>query len=293
MTRPTILLTGANGQVGFELQRALVAYGKVIACDHQKLDLGDRDALVDAVRSLKPQLIVNAAAYTAVDRAESEVSRAEAINALAPAILAEEAKHIDAALIHFSTDYVFDGASTLPYDEQALTGPLNVYGRTKRDGERAIAAIGGAHLIFRTSWVYGLRGANFLLTMLRLAAERDELRVVADQFGVPNWSRDLATTVAAVVSKGLPTVVERAGLYHLSAGGATSWFDFARAIIGDVKRPRVVPITTAEYPTPARRPAYGVLATGKFDRTFGIALPTWDDALARCLAERRVTQGVA
>ena len=293
MTRPTILLTGANGQVGFELQRALVAYGKVIACDHQKLDLGDRDALVDAVRSLKPQLIVNAAAYTAVDRAESEVSRAEAINALAPAILAEEAKHIDAALIHFSTDYVFDGASTLPYDEQALTGPLNVYGRTKRDGERAIAAIGGAHLIFRTSWVYGLRGANFLLTMLRLAAERDELRVVADQFGIPNWSRDLATTVAAVVSKGLPTVVERAGLYHLSAGGATSWFDFARAIIGDVKRPRVVPITTAEYPTPARRPAYGVLATGKFDRTFGIALPTWDDALARCLAERRVTQGVA
>lgn len=293
MTRPTILLTGANGQVGFELQRALVAHGKVIACDHQKLDLGDRDALVDAVRSLKPQLIVNAAAYTAVDRAESEVSRAEAINAAAPAILAEEAKHIDAALIHFSTDYVFDGASTLPYDEQALTGPLNVYGRTKRDGERAIAAIGGAHLIFRTSWVYGLRGANFLLTMLRLAAERDELRVVADQFGVPNWSRDLAATVAAVVSKGLPTMVERAGLYHLSAGGATNWFDFARAIIGDVKRPRVVPITTAEYPTPARRPAYGVLATGKFDRTFGIALPTWDDALARCVAERRMTQGVA
>jgi dTDP-4-dehydrorhamnose reductase len=293
VTRPTILLTGANGQVGFELQRALVAHGEVIACDHQKLDLGDRDALVDAVRSLKPQLIVNAAAYTAVDRAESEVSRAEAINALAPAILAEEAKHIDAALIHFSTDYVFDGASTVPYDEQALTGPLNVYGRTKRDGERAIAAIGGAHLTFRTSWVYGLRGANFLLTMLRLAAERDELRVVADQFGVPNWSRDLATTVAAVVSEGLPVIVERAGLYHLSAGGATSWFDFARAIIGDVKRPRVVPITTAEYPTPARRPAYGVLATGKFDRTFGIALPTWSDALARCLAERRVTQGVA
>jgi dTDP-4-dehydrorhamnose reductase len=293
VTRPTILLTGANGQVGFELQRALVTHAKVIACDHQKLDLGDRDALVDAVRSLKPQLIVNAAAYTAVDRAESEVSRAETINAMAPAILAEESKRIDAALIHFSTDYVFDGASTLPYDEQALTGPLNVYGRTKRDGELAIAAIGCAHLIFRTSWVYGLRGANFLLTMLRLAAERDELRVVADQFGVPNWSRDLATTVAAVVSEGLPTIVERAGLYHLSAGGATSWFDFARSIIGDVKRPRVVPITTTEYPTPARRPAYGVLATGKFDRTFGIALPTWDDALARCLAERRVTQGVA
>jgi dTDP-4-dehydrorhamnose reductase len=293
VTRPTILLTGAHGQVGFELQRALVPHGKVIACDHAKLDLGDRDLLVDAVRSLKPQLIINAAAYTAVDRAESEVRQAEAINAVAPAILAEEAKSIDAALIHFSTDYVFDGASTSPYDEQALTGPLNVYGRTKRDGERAIAAVGGAHLIFRTSWVYGLRGANFLLTMLRLAAERDELRVVADQFGVPNWSRDLAATVAAVVSEGLPKLVERAGLYHLSARGTTSWYDFARAIVGDVKRPRVVPITTAEYPTPARRPPYGVLATGKFDRTFGLALPTWGDALARCLAERRVTQSAA
>ena len=169
----------------------------VTACDRSTLDLGDRDALVNAVRALKPQLIVNAAAYTAVDRAESEPDRAEAINATAPAILAEEAKRIDAALIHFSTDYVFDGARTTPYDEQVPTRPLNVYGRSKRDGEIAIAALVDAHLIFRTSWVYGLRGGNFLLTMLRLAAEREELRVVADQFGVPNWSRDLAETVAA------------------------------------------------------------------------------------------------
>jgi len=293
VTRPTILLTGANGQVGFELQRALAPHGEVIACDRGKLDLGDRDALANAVRSIRPQLIVNAAAYTAVDRAESEAARAEAINTMAPAILAEEAKRIDAALIHFSTDYVFDGASTVPYDEQAPTHPLNVYGRTKRDGERAVAAIGGAHLIFRTSWVYGLRGGNFALTMLRLAAEGDELRVVADQYGVPNWSRDLADTVAMLVGQGVPALVERAGMYHLSASGVTNWFDFARAIIGDVQRPRVVPITTAEYPTPARRPAYGVLATGKFEQVFGIASPAWRDALSRCLALRRGSPDIA
>lgn len=286
MTRPTILLTGAHGQVGFELQRTLALHGEVIACDRGKLDLGDRDALVDAVRSIRPQLIVNAAAYTAVDRAESEVGLAEAINTMAPAILAEEAKRLDAALIHFSTDYVFDGASKVPYDEQAPTRPLSVYGRSKLDGERAVVAIGGANLIFRTSWVYGVRGGNFLLTMLRLAAEREELRVVADQFGVPNWSRDLATTIATLVGGGLPALVERAGLYHLSAGGTTTWFEFARAIIGDVERPSMVPITTAEYPTPAQRPAYGVLATRKFEQAFGIALPTWRDALARCLAAR-------
>jgi dTDP-4-dehydrorhamnose reductase len=263
----------------------------VIACDRSKLDLGDRDALVGAVRSIRPHLIVNAAAYTAVDRAESEVARAEAVNTIAPAILAEEAKRIDAVLMHFSTDYVFDGASAVPYDELAPTHPLNVYGRTKRDGERAIAAIGGANLIFRTSWVYGLRGGNFLLTMLRLAAEREELRVVADQSGVPNWSRDLAEAIATLVGQGLLALVERAGLYHLSASGPTSWFDFARAIVGEVERPRVVPITTAEYPTPARRPAYGVLASAKFERTFGFALPTWRDALTRCLAMRRGIQG--
>jgi dTDP-4-dehydrorhamnose reductase len=293
VTRPTILLTGANGQVGFELQRALALHGDVTACDRSKLDLGDRDALVSVVRSIRPQLIVNAAAYTAVDRAESEVASAEAINTMAPAILAEEAKRIDAALIHFSTDYVFDGASAVPYDEHAPTRPLNVYGRTKRDGEDAIAAIGGAHLILRTSWVYGLRGGNFALTMLRLASEREELRVVADQSGVPNWSRDLADTVAMLVGQGLPALVERAGLYHLSASGATTWYDFARAIVGDVPRPRVVPITTAEYPTPARRPAYGVLATRKFETTFGITLPTWRDALARCLATRTETRKIA
>jgi dTDP-4-dehydrorhamnose reductase len=290
---PSILLTGANGQIGFELKRALAPLGVLTACDRGQLDLADRDALVHGVRSISPQIIVNAAAYTAVDKAESEVDRAEAVNAVAPAILAEEAKRAGAVLIHFSTDYVFDGGSANPYDEQAPTRPLNVYGRTKRDGESAIAEIGGACLIFRTSWVYGLRGGNFLLTMLRLAAEREELRVVSDQYGVPNWSQDLADTIAALVGRGVSGLIERAGLYHLSASGATNWYEFARAIIGEVERPRVIPITTAEYPTPARRPAYGVLASTKFEQAFGIALPGWREALARCLAKRRAVQGVA
>lgn len=283
MTQPTILLTGAAGQLGFELQSALAAHGSVTACDRGKLDLSDRDAIATRVRSLRPQLIVNAAAYTAVDRAENDVASAESVNARAPAILADEARRIDAVLVHFSTDYVFDGTATTPYDEDAPVGPLNVYGRSKLDGEKAIVAAQCAYAIFRTSWVYGTRGSNFLLTMQRLARERDELRVVADQIGVPNWTRDLASAIATIVGRGLPWLVERAGLYHLSAAGAASWFEFAQTIVGDVPRPRVVPIATAEYPTPARRPAYGVLATAKFERTFGFAQPHWHDALARCL----------
>ena len=284
MTRPKILLTGATGQVGFELARTLAAHGEVTACDRARLDLADPDALMGTVRALKPQLIVNAAAYTAVDRAEKEASQAEAINATAPAILAEEANRIDAVLIHFSTDYVFDGAATAPYDEQAPARPLNVYGRSKLTGEGAIAATGCASLIFRTGWIYGLRGSNFLLTIRRLAAERDELRIVADQFGAPNWSRTLAEASATLVGRGLSVLVERAGLYHLSAAGSATWCDFATAIIGNAQRPRVVPITTAEYPTAARRPAYAVLCTARFDRTFGFALPHWRDTLARCLS---------
>lgn len=283
MTRPEILLTGAAGQLGYELAQTLAPHGQVTACDRTRLDLADRDAVVATVRALRPRLIVNAAAYTAVDRAESAVEQAEAINATAPAILAEEAKRVAAALIHFSTDYVFDGAACAPYDEQAATGPLNVYGATKLAGERAIAAAGGASLVFRTSWVYGLRGSNFLRTIRRLAAERDELRIVADQVGVPNWSRALAEAISRLVGRGLPALAERAGLYHLSATGSASWFDFARAIVGSAGRPRIVPISTAEYPTVARRPAYAVLATGKFARTFGFALPEWREVLADCL----------
>src|SRR4030095_9936284 len=220
MRRPTILVTGATGQLGFELARLLPPCGNVIAADRARLDLADPDAIVAAVRGAKPDLIFNAGAYTAVDLAEKERDNAAAVNARAPGILAEEAKRIGAVLIHYSTDYVFDGSRTTPYPEDAPTAPLNVYGATKLEGERAIAAVGGAAIVFRTSWVYGRRGKNFLLTIERLAAERDELRIVADQVGVPNWCRVLAEATARVIGGGIPALAERAGLYHLSSTGS-------------------------------------------------------------------------
>jgi dTDP-4-dehydrorhamnose reductase len=284
MQRPSILVIGSNGQLGFELVRSLAPLGEVIAADRARLDLADTDALIAAVRGMKPDLIVNAGAYTAVDLAEKEAALASAVNAHAPGVLAEEARKIGAVLIHYSTDYVFDGSRTTPYSEDAPTAPINMYGKTKLDGERAIAAVGAAALVFRTSWVYGMRGRNFLLTILKLAEERDELRVVADQSGVPNWSRTLAEATARVVGGGLPGLVDRAGVYHLSAVGVASWYEFARAVVGDVPKPRVVPIATADYPLPARRPAYGVLDTGRFSATFGFALPDWRISLASCLA---------
>ncbi len=283
MRRPTILLTGAGGQLGGELAPLLAAHGDVVATDRATLDLADPDAIVAAVRGARPTLIVNAGAYTAVDVAEREFALAQAVNARAPGILAEEAKRIGAVLIHYSTDYVFDGARTTPYPEEAPTGPLNAYGASKLEGEHAVAAAGAHALVFRTSWVYGFTGKNFLVTIRRLAGVRDELRIVADQTGVPNWSRALAEATARVVAAGLPAAVARAGLYHLSSTGTATWHEFARAIVGDVAMPRVVPIASADYRTAARRPAYGVLATAKFERTFGFGLPDWRDALGRCL----------
>ena len=280
---PTILVTGAHGQLGRELAAALGTLGDVIALDHTALDLADRDGVVKTVRAIAPALIVNAAAYTAVDRAEQERDAAFAVNGNAPAILAEEAKRLNAVVIHYSTDYVFDGTQRVPYDENVTPNPLNAYGETKLVGERAIAASGAAAIVLRTSWVYSLRGSNFLLTIRRLALDRDELRVVADQIGVPNWARSLAKATATLVGRGIPYLAERAGLYHMSASGHTTWYEFAQAIVGEGTRARIVPITTADYPTPARRPAYGVLNTGKFERTFGLTLPHWQSSLQSCV----------
>ncbi len=281
--RLRILLTGAQGQVGHELARLLQARDEVTALTRRQLDLASSDAIVAAVRALQPDVVINAAAYTAVDQAESEPDLAFAVNARAPRILAEEAKRCGALLIHFSTDFVFDGMAKVPYTEDAPVAPLNVYGASKLEGERAIAATGAHALILRTSWVYGSRGKNFLLTMRRLATQRDELRVVADQTGTPNWAVRLAATTDTLIARGLPSLAERSGLYHVSASGATTWHGFAAAIVGPPP-PRVVAITTAQYPTPARRPAYSVLDTSRFRATFGIAPTAWQDDLATCLA---------
>ena len=281
--RPTILLTGARGQLGRELAATLPAHGDVVACDRARLDLADVDAIVRKVRDVAPTIIVNAAAYTAVDRAEQASDDAFAINARAPGVLADEARRAGALLVHYSTDYVFDGESDVPYAENAPASPINVYGASKLAGERAIAASGASALILRTSWVYARHGQNFLTTMERLAATRRELRVVVDQTGVPNWARGLARTTATLVAGGVDRLRERDGLYHLSATGATTWYAFARAILCDRPDVAVVPITIAEYPTAARRPKHAVLDASRFARTFDFALPAWDAQLRECL----------
>ncbi len=286
-----ILITGAHGQVGWELQRSLAPFGEIAAYARAQLDLSDADAIRHAVRQVGPALIVNAAAYTAVDQAEKEPERAHAVNATAPAILAEEAKRLGAGLIHYSTDYVFDGQKQAPYEEIDAARPLNVYGASKLEGERAVAAVDVAHLVLRTSWVYGARGKNFLRTILRLAEEREELRVVDDQHGAPTWSRMLAEATAACVSQCLyrdgvqDLLRERSGLYHLSAAGQTTWFGFASAIVQTApKAPRMTPIPTTAYPLPAPRPMYSVLSNHKFARAFGLQLPDWQASLNLCLA---------
>ena len=284
-----ILLTGAGGQVGFELARTLAPLGDVRAFDRASLDLADADALVAACRGLRPGLIVNAAAYTAVDRAESDETGARAANGRAPGILAGEAKRLGAVLVHYSTDYVFDGRKRTPYEEGDATRPLNAYGRSKLEGERAIAASGCRHLVFRTSWVYGPRGRNFLATMLALAATREEIRVVDDQRGAPTSSPFLAEATARALSA-IPREGVASGIYHLSAAGETTWAGFARAIFERARTrpgfrvPRVVPIPTSAYPTPARRPRYSVLSNRKFAAAFGFAPSAWEAQLDACFA---------
>lgn len=290
-----ILLTGVNGQVGYELERSLQACGEVIAFDRSRMDLADLDQVRDVVRAVRPALIVNPAAYTAVDHAEREPELAMRINGEAPGVMAEEARRLGAAMIHYSTDYVFDGSKAGAYTEDDHTAPANVYGRTKLAGEQAIQSSGIPHLIFRTSWVYGMRGKNFLLTVRRLAEERDELRIVADQHGAPTWCRTIADTTAHAVAVlqnrerdiGLDQNRwrEKSGVYHLAAQGQTTWHGFAQTIVAHRsfgRKPTVTPIRTQDYPLPAKRPANSVLSCKRLIQTF-CRLPEWDSALRLCL----------
>lgn len=283
-----ILLTGSTGQVGYELARSLQGLGEVVAVDRQVMDLSDLDQVRDVIRKERPQLIVNPAAYTAVDKAESEPALALRVNAEAPGLMAQEAKALGAAMVHYSTDYVFDGTQPAPRSEGDPTGPVNVYGASKLAGEQAIAAAGIPHLIFRTSWVYGMRGKNFLLTMLRLAREREELRVVADQHGAPTWSRTIADATALVLAQaqagGADWWQANSGVYHLSAQGQTTWSEFTEAIVAAAGLTcRVTPITSAEYPTPAKRPQYSVMSSERLIERF-VRLPDWKQALHLCMA---------
>ncbi len=288
-----ILLTGSNGQVGRELQRTLSPLGTVTALDRARLDLANPDAIRKIIREHQPGLIVNAAAYTAVDRAESEPDLAMAINGIAPGILAEEAKRINAVLVHYSTDYVFDGTKASAYIETDTPGPLNVYGKTKLAGEEAIRAAGAAHYILRTSWVYAAEGANFLNTILRLARERPELRIVDDQTGAPTWARAIAEMTTQILKVGLRSGEPAYGLYHLTASGAVTWFGFAQAILAAAQKtpgfttPRLIPISTAEYPLPARRPVNSRLDTTHLTKTFGIQPATWQEMLAQCMQDKQ------
>lgn len=281
---PRIMLIGAAGQVGWELRRTLAPLGRVQALAKEQLDLSKPGQICEQVREIKPSLIVNAAAYTAVDKAEEEPELALAINGTAPGILAEEAKKVNAVLVHYSTDYVFDGKKDAPYAEQDEPNPLNVYGETKLAGDRAIEAAGVPHLILRTGWVYGLRRKNFLFTVLRLAREREELRIVDDQAGSPTWCRMIAEVTAQILAQGYSRIVEKQGMYNLTAVGQTSWYGFAKRILElvsekDLQCKKVVPIQTSEYPTPARRPAYSLLSNKKLKKEFGITMPDWDQAL--------------
>jgi dTDP-4-dehydrorhamnose reductase len=267
--------------VGARLQPALAPLGTVLATSRHELDLADAQTLRQRMRDARPDVIVNAAAYTAVDKAETETGLATAINAVAPGTLAEEAKRLGALLVHFSTDYVFSGEASLPYREEDATAPINVYGRTKLEGEERIRASGCRHLILRTSWVYDTRGRNFLLTILKRARAGEKLRVVGDQQGVPNWSATIARVTARCIQSG------GEGLFHLSAAGATSWHGFAREALERLGVPaKMEEITTREYPTPARRPRYSVLANGKLERALGLRFADWREDLREALGER-------
>jgi dTDP-4-dehydrorhamnose reductase len=274
----------------------LPALGQVRSIDKEDVDLAQPEGLRAIIRSTKPRLIVNATAYTAVDQAEKEPEVAMAVNGTAPRVMAEEAARLDALLVHYSTDYVFDGRKSGPYVETDVPQPLNAYGRSKLAGEQAVQAVCPAHLIFRTSWLYDSRGRNFLLTMLKLAREKEELRVVSDQHGAPTRAKDLAEATVRVVRDGqVKGLTGRHGLYHLTNAGRTSWHGFTEAIVAEeraraggsneLKVKRILPIATSDYPTPAVRPANSSLDCGKFERNFGFGLPDWRTSLHQAVAE--------
>jgi dTDP-4-dehydrorhamnose reductase len=286
-----ILCTGISGQVGQELQQTLINSGSIIAVGRNELDLSEPESIRQIINKIEPDVIINAAAYTAVDKAETELELAKAINGTAPTIMAQEAQKLGATLVHISTDYVFDGQKNTPYLEDDPTNPIGAYGQSKLLGEEGVRQNCTNHIILRTAWVYGSRGhGNFVKTMLRLGAEREEIRVVADQVGTPTWSKDIAIAITQLL-----TALESGasfGTYHFTNSGVTSWYDFAVAIFEEAKQigfpikvERVVPITTADYPTPAKRPAYSVLSNGKIAKTLGNYAPHWRQSLRQMLAE--------
>lgn len=285
-----ILLFGKNGQVGWELNRCLQSLGEVVALGRDEADFSSPESLRKTIQEVSPDVIVNAVAYTAVDKAEEDEELAMAINGIAPGVLAEEALKQNALLVHYSTDYVFDGAKGSAYVEEDKPNPMNVYGRSKLAGEVAIQSSGCDYLIFRTAWVYSSRSSNFLLTMLRLARERDELSVVADQFGTPTWARMIAQVTSKIIGQ-IPSSEwhEYSGLYHLTASGKTSWHGFAQAIIDlarqDSSPVAVKPISSVEYPTPAKRPDFSVLDCARLNHRFGLSLPEWRESLSLCVEE--------
>ncbi|WP_081067573.1 dTDP-4-dehydrorhamnose reductase [Burkholderia stagnalis] len=298
---PTILVTGTTGQVGFELLSCLQGLGTVVAADRSRLDLSNFDQIRQVIRSTRPSIVINPAAYTAVDQAESDAALAQRINGEAPGIIAEEVRRVGGVVIHYSTDYVFDGSKLDgSYDEDEATNPLNVYGATKLAGERALAQVGCPYFVFRTSWVYGVRGRNFLRTMLRLAEERSELRIVADQVGAPTWCGTVAAITSHVVALGLlehradhDWWAERSGVYHLATSGATTWAGFAEAIFEMALPQRqmsVARITSDEFPARAKRPKNSRLSNAKLTNTFGITPPNWRSALETCIAYLNTSQ---
>ncbi len=291
-----LLVIGCNGQIGWELVRCLQPLGEVIAVNHCQLDLSDPNKIKAMLKSISPTIIVNAAAYTAVDKAEENEEKANAINGYAPGVLAAEAKSSGVLLIHYSTDYIFDGNKSCPYTEDDSPTPINAYGRSKLMGEEAIQSVGGDYIILRTSWVYSARRANFLRTILKLSQEQDELRVVSDQFGVPTWARLIAESTAHVICQSQLQRLENSFVsnsYNLTASGKVSWYDFAKVAVDlakqspnfSVRVKNIVPIMSDEYPLLAVRPKNSCLATNKLETHFGLKAPKWDDVLPLCVNE--------